>query len=80
MTIQIKATEPCFPVVLFNMINKAVLTIDYVKKKIKLMLLNSTSHGAALCFLFHGLKRLPAVNVFLKNSGAREGPIWSGER
>ena len=78
MTIQIKAFEPCFPVVFFNMINKAVLTIDYVKKKIKLMLLNSTSHGAALCFL--GLKRLPAVNVFLKNSRAREGPIWSGER
>jgi len=33
MTIQIKAFEPCFPVVLFNMINKAALTIDYVKKK-----------------------------------------------
>ena len=30
VTIQMKATEQCFPVVLFIMLHKVVLTFDYV--------------------------------------------------
>ena len=51
MTIQMKATEQCFPVVLFITLYRAVLTFESVDETIQIKLLSSTFLEGVFLFI-----------------------------
>ena len=70
MTIKIKATEQYFPVVLFTMLNKVVLTFESVDETLKCVIQMKTTeqyfHMALFIMLYKVVLTFESVNKILK--------------